>query len=86
MTLLNKEILPSCQSLKNVMIVNDVKRFGEQIEALAEKHKIIPLCQYGKNFVTYADNFDTAGIEDEFDKLADAIELLNKRWEEFNAK
>ncbi len=86
MALLNKEILPSCQSCKDVMIINDVKRFGELIETLAKKHKIRHLHQYGKNIAACADNFDTAGIEAKLDELADGIELLNQKWEEFNEK
>ncbi len=86
MILLNREILPSCQFLKIVMIMSDVKRFGEKIEALAEKHKIEPLRQYGKNIVTYTDKFDTVGIENKLDELANEIKRLNKIWEKFDAR
>jgi hypothetical protein len=86
MTFLNKEILSSCQSLKNVMIMSDIKRFGEQIEALAKKHKIGYLCRYGGAIITYVDNFDTVGIEVKLDELSDIIKRLNQMREEFDAK
>ncbi|MCP4709301.1 MAG: hypothetical protein GY869_11800, partial [Planctomycetes bacterium] len=70
----------------NVMIAGRAQRFGEQIKVLAKKHKVRYLGQYGKAIINHTDSFDDVGIENKLDELADAIELLNKRWEEFNAK
>ncbi len=65
--------------------MSDVKRFGKQIEALAEKHKIKFFRQYGKNIANYAAIFNTESIEAELGELASTIKRLNKIWEEFNA-
>ncbi len=77
---LNDEILPSCHSLKKVMIMGKTRSFGETIEAIAEKHAIEQLHIYGRNIITFVENFDTVGIENELDQLADGIKILNKMW------
>ncbi|MCP3888384.1 MAG: hypothetical protein GY702_05865 [Desulfobulbaceae bacterium] len=58
-----------------------IKAFGEKIEAVADKYNIEPLFQFGRNFITFADNFDTVGIETELEKLGQEIKLLQKRWD-----
>ncbi len=73
---LKSEILPCCQSLKKVMIMGRIKDFAEKIEAVADKYNIEPLYQFGRNFITFADNFDTVGIETELEKLGHEIEQL----------
>ncbi len=67
------------------MIMSDVKYFGEHIKGFAKKYNIGYVGQYGSKIITYADNFDTVGIENELDEFADEIGRLNKIWEKFNA-
>ncbi|MCP4132143.1 MAG: transporter substrate-binding domain-containing protein [bacterium] len=81
MMLLNSEILPACSSHKKIMVMDQVRSFGEKIEALSGKHEISPLLRFGRNIIAYADCFDIVGIEKEFDRLAAGIEQLNKIWE-----
>ena len=84
--LLYREILPTCQSLRDVMIMSRITAFGKRIEEIAEKHKISLLLRFGSDIITYADSFDTVAIVGILGRLADGIEQLNIMWEKFNGK
>lgn len=84
MMLLNNEILPACQSLKDVMIMGRITDFGKEILTISEQHNVYYLQNLGEKIITYADNFDTVAIENELKGLVNEIEKLNSLWEKFN--
>ncbi len=84
MMLLNNEIMSSCGSLKKAMIISRIKKFAERVEAIAEKHGIDYLLQYGRTLMVCADNIDTVAIEVALDEFTEWIKKLNCQWDEFN--
>lgn len=84
--ILNSEVVSSYKLLKDTMIIGRVTSLGERIKDISEKHEIFILHQLGVDLITYADSFDTVGIESELDKLADTIEQINGMWSKFNGK
>ncbi len=84
--LLENEILLSCRMLKSVMIISEIKSFGVRIKEISEIYNIKILQQYGENISNYSENFETAAIEKELDKLIDEIKQIKQLWEKFNGK
>ncbi len=86
MEILNKEILPECQSHKDLMIIGRISEFGAHLEEIAKKYNMDVLYQLSRNIIEYADNFDTIAVEETLEELTIGIEELNLKWEEFNEK
>jgi len=75
--ILNDEILPLCASLKDVMVMSEIRKFGEKIKSLASGYNCDYFNKYGDEFIILTDNFDTVGIEEKLDELSNEIEQLN---------
>jgi CheY-like chemotaxis protein len=67
-----EKILPLCQELKDVIDIDAVEAFAEQLFQLAEKHQAQQLIHYAEHLREFAQNFDIDGLEktlQQFDKM-----------------
>ena len=75
--ILNNEVLLSCKSLKQAMIIGRVSELGERIKTLSKEHNAFCLEQIGLKLISHASKFDILNIGKEIDKLSEIINLLN---------
>ncbi len=78
---LKSKIHPSCQSLKEMMIMGDVKTFAREIKELGEKYNVIYLSESGNNIIDFAESFDDIAVTEELDKLITGINIIADKWD-----
>ncbi|NOX35367.1 MAG: response regulator [Deltaproteobacteria bacterium] len=76
---LKNDILPSCCSHENSIVINKIKKFSETLGQLAEKHHVPPLFAFSDDLKRYADLFDITNIERKIKELPLFVEELIKK-------
>jgi len=67
-----EQMLPLCQELKDVIDIDAIEAFAEQLFQLAEKHQAQQLIHYAEHLREFAQNFDIDGLEktlQQFDEM-----------------
>ncbi len=76
LTILHNEILPTCLSLQQAMVMSRAGQVGRRLVQLGQQFKIESLTTYGEKLLDLIDIFDTTGIEKIIYELPEIIEQL----------
>ena len=76
---LKNDILPSCLSYKNSIVINQIKEFSKTLMQLSQKHHVPPLAAFNDDLTGYADFFDITRIEKKMEELPGFIEELIRK-------
>jgi len=74
---LKKDILPFCESLENVGVMNDIKIFSNRIKELGQNFNVKILIKYGEGINESAQNYDLPNIQTALKTIATMIKQLN---------
>jgi len=74
---LKKDILPFCESLENVGVMNDIKIFSNRIKELGQNFNVKILIKYGEDINESARNYDLPNIKTALKTIATMIKQLN---------
>lgn len=77
--ILKKEILPSCLSYKNSIIINQIRDLSNTLLQLAKKHHVPPLAAFSDDLTGYANLFDITHIEKKIEELPLFIDQLIRK-------
>jgi CheY-like chemotaxis protein len=76
--ILNNEILPEAEILKNAVIVGRTRELGAKVKELGSLHKSDLLSDCGAKLISSCEYFDIEKIEEEIKKLFSLIININK--------
>ncbi|MCP4159392.1 MAG: hypothetical protein GY760_04925, partial [Deltaproteobacteria bacterium] len=74
---LKKDILPFCESLENVGVMNDIKIFSNRVKELGQNFNVKILIKYGEDINESARNYDLPNIKTALKTIATMIKQLN---------
>ncbi len=77
---LRTEILPSLHDLHGVMLMGDIREFGNRLQHLGKEHNVRELIAYGEDLEEFTQNFDIRNIDNIFKEL---LETLEQFWASF---
>jgi CheY-like chemotaxis protein len=75
--IINIEILPYHKKVVDEQMIDKTVDFGKRIIKIGEDFKVRFLINYGKNIVSYADNFEIDKLKAEMDCFPDIVKKLN---------
>ncbi len=74
--ILQNEMLPWSQSLKEAIIVNDVMEFAQKLHSLARQHHIMPLTDFSRELIEFTDFFDIHMIQRKLEEFSSLGRLI----------